>query len=235
MKIPKLLEVPQTYKGPHYSQLGQDVLALAITDFKRNGYFVEFGAMDGKYASNTYLLEKDYEWTGIVAEPARVFHKDLPINRSCIIDHRAVTDVTGNQVEFKEVDEQLGLSGIVEHFHDKDWAVKVRAQSQGPVYTVPTVSLDDLLEQHQAPNNIDYISIDTEGSEYLILKNFNFKKYSVGFFSVEHNNVDTVRTDIKELMEQNGYVRILSEQSEIDDWYVPIAYARANAPEGTVV
>jgi FkbM family methyltransferase len=235
MKIPKLLEVPQTYKGPHYSQLGQDVLALAVTEFKRNGYFVEFGAMDGKYASNTYLLEKDYEWTGIVAEPAKVFHKDLTVNRSCTVDHRAVTDVTGNQVEFKEVDEQLGLSGVVEHFHDKDWAVKVRAQSQGPVYTVSTVSLNDLLEQHQAPSNIDYISIDTEGSEYLILKNFNFKKYSVGFFSVEHNNVDTVRTDIKELMEQNGYVRILSEQSEIDDWYVPIAYARTNAPEGTVI
>lgn len=235
MKIPKLLEVPQTYKGPHYSQLGQDVLALAVTDFKKNGYFVEFGAMDGKYASNTYLLEKEYGWTGIVAEPARSFHAELANTRTCSIDHRAVTDVTGSKVEFKEVGEQLGLSGVVEHFHDKDWAVKVRAQSQGPVYTVDTVSLNDLLLEHQAPEHIDFISVDTEGSEYLILKGFDFKKYKVSLFSVEHNNVDTVRNDIKELMEQNGYVRILSEQSEIDDWYVSVEYARAHAPEGTVL
>lgn len=235
MKIPKLLAVPHEYKGPYYSQLGQDVLALAVTDFKRNGFFVEFGALDGKKDSNTYLLEKDYGWQGILAEPGRTFHADLASNRSCIIDHRAVTDVTGNSVEFKEVDAQLGLSGIVEHFHDKDWAVKVRAQSTGAMYNVDTVSLNDLLSEHNAPKEIDYISVDTEGSEYLILKNFDFSQYRVGLFSVEHNNVETIRNDIKELMEQNGYVRILSEQSEIDDWYVPLEYARANAPEGTVV
>ena len=35
---------------------------------------------------------------------------------------------------------------------------------------VETISLNDLIEENASENNIDYISIDTEGSEYEILK-----------------------------------------------------------------
>lgn len=52
------------------SQASQDVFALVANGFKRGGYFVEFGATNGKSISNTYVLEKEFGWTGIVAEPA---------------------------------------------------------------------------------------------------------------------------------------------------------------------
>ena len=42
------------------SQLGQDEWILEQTQNKKGGYFVEIGANDGKYISNTYLLEKEY-------------------------------------------------------------------------------------------------------------------------------------------------------------------------------
>jgi hypothetical protein len=57
------------------SQLGQDVLAVSI--FGDNGFFVEFGAADAENISNTYLLEKDYGWKGILAEPNPIFHESL--------------------------------------------------------------------------------------------------------------------------------------------------------------
>ena len=68
------------------AQLKQDVFALIENDFKRDGFFVEFGAANGVHLSNTYLLEKEFGWRGILAEPARMWHADLQRNRTCAIE-----------------------------------------------------------------------------------------------------------------------------------------------------
>lgn len=68
------------------SQLRQDLFVLSELEFKRNGYFVEFGATNGIELSNTYILEEEFEWNGILAEPAKCWHEDLKINRKCHID-----------------------------------------------------------------------------------------------------------------------------------------------------
>ena len=65
-----------------HAQMFQDLWALFETDMKRGGYFVEFGATDGREISNTYLLEKDYGWQGILAEPNPVWHDALRTNRA---------------------------------------------------------------------------------------------------------------------------------------------------------
>src|SRR3990167_7150651 len=62
------------------SQHRQDLFVLSQLNFKRNGYFVEFGATNGIDLSNTYLLEKEFGWAGILAEPAKCWHKDLKKN-----------------------------------------------------------------------------------------------------------------------------------------------------------
>ena len=50
------------------------------------------------------------------------------------------------------------------------------SRKKGNEYHVETVNLKDLLDDYSAPRCIDYLSIDTEGSEYEILKNFNFNE-----------------------------------------------------------
>lgn len=52
----------------NYSQALQDMFVLSILDGKRNGTYVEIGGFDGIGLSNTYLLEKDFDWTGIAFE-----------------------------------------------------------------------------------------------------------------------------------------------------------------------
>jgi hypothetical protein len=84
------------------AQLFQDVIALSFSGCKRNGYFVEIGACDGKFLSNTYLLEKEFGWTGIVVEPARVWEHDLHQNRSCLIDTRCVWPKSNQSIQFSE-------------------------------------------------------------------------------------------------------------------------------------
>lgn len=204
-----------------HSDLGQDLVALAVSSWRQGGYFVEFGALDGSLGSNTVLLETVYGWHGILAEPARCWHSTLAQNRRCRIDHRAVADRSGQQLRFKETDTQLGLSGLVDYFEPGEYHTNRRLASQGREYTVDTVSLNDLLDQHQAPDYIDYISIDTEGSELAILRNFNFAPRRVGLWTIEHNYFDPIRQGVHDIMTANGYQRILTDKSTIDDWYIP--------------
>ena len=85
-------------------------------------------------------------------------------------------------------------------------------------YEIETITLNDLLKEYSAPLEIDYLSIDTEGSEYEILKNFDFEKYSFRVITVEHNNTVN-KTRINELLEKNGYKRQLEELSQFESWY----------------
>ena len=78
-----------------------------------------------------------------------------------------------------------------------------------------TNSLEDFLEKHDAPRQIDYLSIDTEGSEYEILAAFPFEDWDIRLITVEHN-FTPMREDIRTLLERHGYVR---QEVEWDDWY----------------
>ncbi len=69
------------YLSESKSQLRQDLFVLSELRFKRDGYFVEFGATNGIDLSNSHLLETRFGWQGILAEPARIWHKALKNNR----------------------------------------------------------------------------------------------------------------------------------------------------------
>jgi FkbM family methyltransferase len=180
---------------------------------KRNGFFVEFGATNGVNLSNTYLLEKEFGWSGILAEPAKRWHADLRRNRTSSIETDCVWCDSNSTLIFNE----LGALSTIDSFISSDFHGKERAH--GTKYSVKTISLEDLLAKHCAPKEIDYLSIDTEGSEYEILSAFNFNKYRFTIITVEHNFTPQ-REDIFKLLVGHGYVRKLEKLSRFDDWYV---------------
>jgi FkbM family methyltransferase len=196
------------------SQLFQDLLVLFLTGDLKQGYFVEFGATDGVGMSNTYLLEKKFDWNGILAEPARSWHQALKTNRSAKIDTRCVWSETGKKLDFSE--SEIGEFSTINEFWSHDTNIRKKTNS----YSVETVSLNDLLQEHQAPEKIDYMSLDTEGSELDILSYFDFKKYDIKIVTVEHNLVEPNRSLIYDIMSENGYRRIFEPLSRFDDWYV---------------
>ncbi|MBT8545251.1 hypothetical protein G6732_00025 [Polynucleobacter paneuropaeus] len=118
--LTKLLEVKNSSK----SQIKQDLFVLLETNFKRNGYFVEFGATNGRDLSNTYLLEKEFNWRGILAEPARIWHADLEKNRVCSIEQNCVWSDSNTLLDFNEVSE-AELSTITK-YNNNDWASRNR-------------------------------------------------------------------------------------------------------------
>lgn len=198
------------------SQIKQDVFVLHQLDFKRNGYFVEFGAASGVGLSNTYMLEKEMGWTGILAEPAKFWHELLKMNRSdCHLEFDCVWSKTGEALLFNESD-KAELSAI-NGFASKDEHAKDRDENNQ--YEVKTISLLDLLKKYDAPKEIDYLSIDTEGSEFEILNAFDFDAYKIKVITCEHNHT-SMRDKIYELLSSKGYVRKCTEVSFFDDWYV---------------
>ena len=196
------------------SQLGQDILALITSGAKKPGFFVEFGAADGVALSNSYLLEREFGWSGILCEPNRSWHKDLMRNRTCIIDTRCVYSKSGQQISFSEnyISE---LSGISAFTGQDRHGILDRTTSS---YQVQTISLLDLLKRHDAPKHVEFLSVDTEGSEFEILDSFDFSKYTFGFICVEHNFTPN-RTKIRDLLRSKGYKNIHPQLSGFDDWF----------------
>jgi FkbM family methyltransferase len=201
-----------------YGQLQQDLVAnwnaQKIQVNRATSFFVEFGATDGITLSNSHLLEKTFGWDGILCEPAVSWHADLKSNRNCQIDTRCVYSMTGTKVQFSDVTNGE-LSSISDYASGDKWLEERKNAVQ---YEVETISLQDLLVQHQAPKTIHYLSIDTEGSEFDIIKEFDFNLWDIKFISIEHNYTEN-REKINKVLESFGYIRKYTEVSLWDDWY----------------
>lgn len=195
------------------SQLGQDLWALEKTAYKRSGFFVEFGATDGVLLSNTWLLEKEFDWKGICAEPNPKFFEQLKKNRDCIVSNQYIGRTTGEKVEFILAD---AYGGSKEFAGDDMHTEKRNAYAEaGHTTMLTSISLDEFLKQHNAPYDIDYMSIDTEGSEYSVLVDFPFEKWNIKLLTIEHNHTPQ-RAEIKKLLKKNGYTWT---ECEWDDWF----------------
>lgn len=197
------------------SQLLQDLFVLDETGFKRDGFFVEFGAANGIDLSNTYLLETEFGWRGILAEPARRWRSALQANRRAALEFDCVWSASGESITFNET--EVGEFSTIEQFSFSD--VHRHQRGSGQRYDVRTISLSDLLARHGAPRHIDYLSIDTEGSEYDILEAFDFGTHHIDIITVEHNFTAN-RDRIHDLLTGHGYARVRETLSDFDDWYV---------------
>lgn len=117
---------------------------------------------------------------------------------------------------FNEVAGEKELSTIDSISSSDDHA---HSREKGKTYEVRTISLRDMLLKYRAPRIIDYLSIDTEGSEFEILSSFNFDEYQFRVITCEHNHTPQ-RENILSLLSSRGYARKFEQHSLIDDWYV---------------
>ncbi|MFM7676675.1 MAG: FkbM family methyltransferase [Synechococcus sp.] len=204
----------QRWQSLSRSQLGQDLWVLEQLGWKRDGFFVEFGATDGVLLSNSWLLEKHFGWRGICAEPNPNLFERLQQNRSCNLSTACVYRNSGEQMRFVLADAYGGLeelAGKDQHMDKRNAYAAV-----GDVIEVITISLMDLLDQQGAPAVIDYLSIDTEGSELAILEGIDWSRYQFRCITVEHNFTEQ-RQGIQALLEAQGYQ---CREEKRDDWYV---------------
>lgn len=196
-------------------EIFQDIFIALLLKEKKNGFFVDFGATNGSDMSNSWMLEKKFGWNGIVAEPGRQWQKELWNNRNCVISNKCVWKESNKKILFNETIN--GGFSTIDLFSSGDR--HFRSREHGQKYYVETVSLNDLLTSFNSPRQIDYLSIDTEGSEFEILSTHDFTSWDISIITVEHNFTDK-REEIHTLLESKGFIRILTSVSRFDDWYI---------------
>lgn len=200
------------YKSRHYpycSQVGQDrYLNEYIFQDKKNGFFVDIGAYDGYMISNSYFFEDKLNWDGICVEPIPHEFKKLKENRKCKCINAAVSQKRG-ELKFILDEKTDMLSRLYENKYKN-----IINNKDIKIINVPSVTLNDILEG--IDHTIDFISIDTEGTELDVLKSLDIEKFDIKAFVIEDNYKDG---SIKSYLNAFGYKHV-TNLGELDDIYV---------------
>lgn len=168
-----------------YSQHGEDCLLWDFFEYIDFGYFVEVGAFDGVYLSNTYSFEQ-HGWIGICVEPSSELFKLCEKNRPGSICIEAACVGNDNLMNVTLEVERSGLLSTVvmqdEGRHEVDEVTDVRKE------TVRAVTLNKILmENLPVGKNIDLVSIDVEGNEVDVLAGFDVAYYKPRVVILEAN------------------------------------------------
>ena len=199
------------------SQIKQDlIIDSQIFKEKRNGVFVEVGALDGFGASNTYFFEKERDWSGLLIEPNPFEFEKMNLNPrdKSHKENCAISEVE-TDVNFLAITGPCNvLSGIVEFYNPQHLERINRELSMYSSYPegheyystrenikIKTVRLETLFDKYQM-KDIDLVSIDVEGAEMSVLKSINFDKVNINCFLIENNYGLSEET---EFLKSKGY------------------------------
>jgi Methyltransferase FkbM domain len=196
----------------YFSQKGQDrwVVERALRG-RKNGYFVEVGAGDGRTHSNTYALERDHGWTGVLVEANPAYRAAIARTRRCAHVEACVDGHVGEAAFLA-----LGyLGGLIAE--DTDNAPTRRGsllkRHADKIMRLPVRPLGDILAGANAPALIDYLSIDVEGAEFRILEPFPFHRFAFAALTVERPT-----RQVHDILTGAGYV--LDRMRLYDGYYV---------------
>lgn len=168
----------------YFSQKGQDrwVIERALRGVI-GGYFVEIGVGDGRTHSNTYVLERDYGWRGLLIEANPDYLRHIRRHRTASIVCCAVDSASGEGPFLA-----LGyMGGLIAN--DTDYAIERRARvlrrHADKIISVPCRRLEQIFRSEDVPAQINYLSVDVEGAEERILRDFPFDDYAFDAITIE--------------------------------------------------
>ena len=178
---------------------------------KHGGVFVEFGAFDGVFHSNTAFFEGERNWSGVLVEANPVMFTRLLASGRHAAKVLGAVGAEFGIAEFTAVEGTAGWSGIWDHMD-----LRHRERIGSAVvqrYCVPTMPLAAILDRHGLVD-IDLLSVDVEGAEFAILEALDFSRYRIAVLMVENNYGDPA---VERMLAASGYRKIA--RLVIDDIY----------------
>ena len=184
----------------------EKLMVWEFFDFSPEGFFVDIGANDPKALSQTWFLEK-MGWRGILIEPLSEKHEALVRERPHSQVYQVAVsapDKTG-EADFFVSDM---MSSLEKNINDADVTYQTTTR-------VKVVTLDSILEEIQPPR-IDFVSIDTEGTELDVLRGFDLNKWKPSLILVEDV---LLFLNVHRQLTRNGYK--LYRRTGLNSWYIP--------------
>ncbi|XP_069193568.1 protein Star-like [Procambarus clarkii] len=193
---------------------------------QRGGFFVEAGAYDGERISNTLHLEKELGWTGLLIEPDNENYKKLLTkHRKAWISHSCLSqesypkeevlislvsgDLIGNDRRYSSYLQGVKLNSTVYNDFLKTWE-----ESYSVVQCFPLASY--LLALNVS--TVDFLSLDIQGAEKSVLKNFPWDRITIRAMVVEEVHFKDFNHQFVDDMKNRGFV--LVDKADIDYFFV---------------
>ncbi|KAH3753568.1 hypothetical protein DPMN_188208 [Dreissena polymorpha] len=194
---------PDLRNKDSFSQYGQDRYLSNLFGSKRNGFFVEIGAYDGQFLSNTLLLEMKYSWTGLLIESIPHLFSLIPsVNRKCYAINCCL-GYTNTSLTFT-ISGMLSSADAVmtaQHRNRINSERNFNDKTYNKTVTVQCYSLLDVLNVI-GTKKVDYFSLDVEGAELYILESIDWNQIDIDVFTIE---TDQHRGKIMSFMKDHGY------------------------------
>ena len=186
-----------TTKKISYSYGGIDSLVANIFKNNNDGFYVDIGCGHPIKNNNTYLLNKR-GWKGINID---LDEENIDLFNIYRKNDENINIAVSN--DNKEVDLYFYHSKSAINTISKEAANYQKAKVSS-VKRVKSKTLNEILINSKFKGvQIDFLSIDVEGSELLVLKNFDFKKYSPKIIVVEYLDLSLPKLEIKNLNVKN--------------------------------
>ena len=203
-------DLPSSYfeANQWFSQFRQDEIVAKLLRGKRGGYFIDLAANDPVRISNTYALETNFGWDGLCLEPNPIYWTGLSY-RKCHVVAAIVGNRTMEEVSFRFPRNKAPKGGILGQEFDN----KSDQWNEGhPRYTI---SLLEIFKRFEVPTIIDYISLDIEGAEDLVMSSFPFSQYRFNVMTVERPS-----PLLMNILCSNGYLQLKTIKKNIETLWV---------------
>jgi FkbM family methyltransferase len=193
------------------SQRGEDILMNKYFFNKKRGFYIDIGANDPWEFSNTgYFYKKG--WRGITVEPNVNLWKKLKDKRPNDIHINGLIEKRKGKATFYAFDPHTLSTtspSVMKSYREQGY--KLVSANKIQAYTL--VDIFSMIPRNQ---QVDILSIDTEGNELTILKSNNWSIYRPNVICIETQNHDitekfeTHNIIIEQFLYTKGYKKIAS-------------------------
>ena len=194
------------YAVESYSQEGEDMILRRMFEKQQKGFYVDVGAHHPKRFSNTYFFYKK-GWNGINIDAMpgsmKPFYKfrprDINIEKPVSDKKQVLTYYAFNEPALN------GFSKELSQKRDalKDYHIKF-------TQNIETATLEEILDSNLPKNQvIDFLSIDVEGLDFMVLKSMNFDKYKPNIILIEileSSLADIEKNEIASYLKKQDYL-----------------------------
>lgn len=212
-----------------YSQQGEDIFIYKhfLNQHVTDGVFVEVGALDGVAGSNTKFFEDVLGYSGLLIEPQPEYIERMKAERPRSNVFPFAIHPTLSSVVLLGTCATAGIPDTMSQPHQQLWY-----PDGGLMRNVPAFRLADILGATDI-KHIDFLSIDVEGAEHLVLSSIVWDAVEIYVIVIELDGANPDKdTDCRNILKNAGF----SFQTYLgnNDVWVNLQYSKRHSRYGPI-